>query len=245
VVAISDLHNQQWKLNLPCGDILIVAGDMTQTGNYEEFESFTSFLSAQNKKFKMIIAVGGNHDITLDKDFYKREGHKHHNPPLDIDRSRAYFTENNDITYLEDSGANFNGINIFGHPWICPIGPWAFTYKNPYHEKKMVRKIPENTDILVTHGPAKGIRDVYPMKQFHKDPVTKEMVKTYDFVEMGSEPLAQKIRDIKPKLHVFGHIHYCYGWEERDGTLYVNASFMNRWSKPVNKPQKISLLLED
>lgn len=218
---------------------------MTQTGNDEEFGDFTEFLSANKKKFDVIAVVAGNHDITLDKAFYTKNGHKHHDPVLDINKSRAFFTQNKDITYLEDEAAKYKKFNIYGTPWIPEIGPWAFTYENEEQEKSIFEKIPMNTDVLITHTPPKGIRDIYPMKHFEEDLETSQMMKSYIFTSMGSERLMERVKEVKPKVHIFGHIHYCYGWEEKDGTVFINASLMNRWSKPVNKPQKISILLEE
>jgi Icc-related predicted phosphoesterase len=231
-------------LNLPQGDILVVAGDMTDTGSYEELSQVASFLSKEKPKFRSIITVAGNHDLTLDRDFYAKEGHKHHDPVLDFNKARSIFLDNKDITYLEDSGDKLDHLNIWGSPWIPPIGPWAFTANDLETENHYFGKIPLDTDILVTHTPPKDIMDVYPNKVYSEDPKTKEMTYKIQYEKMGSVGLMNRIKEVRPKVHVFGHIHYCAGWKEVDGTVYVNASIVNNDNQPVVKPKMVSLLLD-
>jgi len=49
------------------------------------------------------------------------------------------------------------------------------------------------------------------------------------------------VEEIKPRVHCFGHIHEAYGQEKRDGTLFVNASVLNLWYRPQNKPVVVDL----
>ena len=78
--------------------------------------------------------------------------------------------------------------------------------------------IPEDTDVLVTHGPPYGIQD-----------------KTINGIHTGCKVLLEKVMKIKPKLHVFGHIHEAYGTTVKDGIIFHNASLSNFAYKIVNK----------
>jgi len=82
--------------------------------------------------------------------------------------------------------------------------------------------IPNNTDILVTHGPPLGILDQsYPHK--YTD-------------HLGCEELLEAVSRVKPKINIFGHIHGGAGYWYNDGTHFVNASVLNEAYKPNNIP---------
>ena len=79
--------------------------------------------------------------------------------------------------------------------------------------------IPNNTDILITHGPPHGIRDFTPNN-----------------LQVGCELLRERVEVLKPLLHVFGHIHGAYGIVEMNDTVFVNASTCTERYQPINKP---------
>lgn len=79
--------------------------------------------------------------------------------------------------------------------------------------------IPPDTDILITHGPPYGFAD-----------------KTYGGLSVGCEELIKVIDVIKPKVHVFGHIHEGYGIARNDHTVFINASTCTLRYRPENKP---------
>ena len=81
-----------------------------------------------------------------------------------------------------------------------------------------------DTDLLVTHGPPKGILDLTP----RGEPV-------------GCEELREAVRRVKPRLHVFGHIHHAYGRHVVDGTRFVNASICDEFYEPSNRPVVVDL----
>jgi Icc-related predicted phosphoesterase len=123
------------------------------------------------------------------------------------------------IIYLNDNGITINGINI----WGSPISPWFFNWAFNRHRGEAIKKhwdlIPAGTDILITHGPVFGILD-----------------KTNTLKHVGCEDLLKKINEIKPKVHVCGHIHEAYGMEEKSATKFINASVLNDKYELVNKP---------
>lgn len=120
--------------------------------------------------------------------------------------------------YLEDDGCDFYGLSIWGSPWQPWYCSWAFNLPRGQRLADVWAKIPSDTDVLITHSPPYGILDVV-----YGDNV-------------GCEDLAKVLKRIRPKLHVFGHIHQGYGLKELDGTIFVNASVRNEKYWLVNEP---------
>jgi Icc-related predicted phosphoesterase len=113
----------------------------------------------------------------------------------------------NNVIYLNDSGVHIEGIKIWGSPVQPRFYDWAFNRDRGEHIKKHWDLIPKGTDILITHGPAYGILDL-----------------TMDMRQVGCEELRKKVEEIKPKYHVFGHIHESHGIKTEEGTVFINAS---------------------
>lgn len=120
---------------------------------------------------------------------------------------------------LNNSGIRFDGISFYGSPITPTFFDWAFMADRGEQIKRYWDQIPLSTDVLITHGPPCGILDQTPRDQ-----------------AVGCYDLLQAVKKIKPKLHVFGHIHHSYGKLEEDGTIFVNASSCNEKYKPVNQP---------
>jgi Icc-related predicted phosphoesterase len=110
------------------------------------------------------------------------------------------------VIYLNDSGCEIEGIKIYGSPITPEFYDWAFNRKRGKEIKKHWDKIPSDTNILITHGPPFGILDA-----------NKNQYKT------GCEDLLQTVEKIKPKYHIFGHIHEAYGMLQTMNTTYINA----------------------
>lgn len=191
IVCISDTHGKHKEIELPDGDLLIHAGDISGRGEIWQVESFLQWYSAQPHTHKVLIA--GNHDFLAE-------------------RNAVLFQElvPENVIYLNDSGIEIEGIKIWGSPVSPWFYDWAFNRQRGEEIKKHWDLIPENTDILITHGPAYGIRDL-----------------TFDGQKVGCEELNKRIFDIRPKLHLCGHIHEAYGVEEIDGITFINASILN------------------
>ena len=124
----------------------------------------------------------------------------------------------NNVIYLNDSGVHIEGIKIWGSPVQPRFYDWAFNRDRGEHIKKHWDLIPKGTDILITHGPAYGILDL-----------------TMDMRQVGCEELRKKVEEIKPKYHVFGHIHESHGIKTEEGTVFINASMLNLNYRPVFK----------
>jgi Icc-related predicted phosphoesterase len=178
---------------LPGGPILVHAGDVSGRGTETEIRQFLDWFSKLPYMHKVLIA--GNHDF-----FFEVA------KPEEV---AALIAEYPGITYLNDSGATIEGIKFWGSPVTPFFHNWAFNrYSNEI--KPHWDMIPEGIDVLITHGPPKGILDFTE----------------YDRDNVGCPTLLKKVKQIKPKVHVFGHIHEARGKEEIDGTVYINASMV-------------------
>jgi 3',5'-cyclic AMP phosphodiesterase CpdA len=210
ITMISDTHNKHKSLNgdLPGGDILLHAGDISSMGHKHEIESFlTWFDKIDNYDTKVFIA--GNHDWGFQ---------------TKPDQCRGLLTGYKTVEYLEDEelvlyldGSNGDrpeeNVRIYGSPWQPEFYNWAFNLpRNGPGLQHKWNMIPENTDILITHGPAWGfVDDVEGRRGQH----------------LGCELLAERIKEIKPKIHLCGHIHSGTGHYFDGHTHYFNASVLN------------------
>ncbi len=127
-------------------------------------------------------------------------------------------------TYLEDSGTTVGGLAVWGSPWQPRFFDWAFNLDRGAPLEAKWNLIPAATDVLVTHGPPMEILD----RTRRGEPV-------------GCEALARAVLRVKPKLHVFGHIHEGYGELVRDGIRYVNACSCDERERLVNAPVVVEL----
>ncbi len=125
--------------------------------------------------------------------------------------------------YLQDEMVEIEGFKIYGSPWTPKFMNWAFM-KDPKVIEEVWRNIPKNLDILITHGPAHGILD-----QLHTGP------------SVGCSTLINKVKELKPRYFLFGHIHESYGSEVKDGTTYLNGAVLNERYYLQNKAHSFHL----
>jgi len=205
-IFISDTHGKHERLELPEGDIILHAGDVSKRGTEDEIDSFLAWFDGLYYKHKVFIA--GNHD------FYFEQASK--------EEIKNKIPEG--IHYLDDSGIEIEGVHIWGSPISPWFFDWAFNRKRGEDIRKHWELIPRNTDVLLTHGPPFGILDT-----------------TVADMNVGCEELLKVVKQIKPKVHAFGHIHEAYGVEEKEGTTYINASVLNVNYKLVNEVVVVEL----
>lgn len=229
--CISDLHGHYPQLE--GGDLLIVAGDLTARDTPEDHAQFGMWLMQQGKNYKQAIVIAGNHDnfCQIINEELKSLG----------------------LGYLCDSGTEFEGLKIWGSPWtkrFPGMNPkcMAFTVETEEELAEKWALIPQDTDILVTHSPPHCIFDQI------------EDYRSGEILNVGSLSLLMKATSLKNlKLFVFGHIHEGYGMftaeelrafadmkiageaECKSFPFIVNASHVNEYYEPVNKPIRIEI----
>lgn len=209
IICLSDTHNCNEQIIVPDGDILIHAGDATIRGTQHEVEGFLAWFSSLPHKYKIFVA--GNHDWLYET----------------YNRFARLLTANFNVKYLQDSFTVIEGLKIYGSPWQPRFYDWAFNLNRGSELAEKWKLIPDDTDILVTHGPPHGILDEVPRKFFVEN--------------TGCEELRKKVEEIRPKLHIFGHIHCGYGQTEQLGVKFVNASNCDESYKPTQPPIVIDL----
>jgi len=223
ITVISDTHNKHKYLDedLPGGDILIHAGDISSQGYKHEIEDFCKWFNGlENYDFKFFIA--GNHDWG----FVDREIFTVHRSVVIPKPTEEILNSYKWIEYLRDNLveieiSNDSPIKIYGSPWQPEFYNWAFNLPRKGDElKRRWSAIPEGLDILITHGPAYGYVDRIVGQTEH----------------LGCELLADRIKVAKPKIHVCGHIHSGYGYKFDGQTHYINASVLNERYEYANKP---------
>ncbi|KAJ6442181.1 glycoside hydrolase [Purpureocillium lavendulum] len=202
-VCISDTHN--YTVSLPKGDVLIHAGDITNQGSHSELSKAVKWLEAADFEAKIVIA--GNHDITLDAEFYSQHGHSFHNQtPQSSESCISLLTSSPSITYLAHTSATVRltspdgprtTFKVFGSPHAPRHGLWAFYYDaDTPAAAALWDAVPPDADVVVTHTPPRGHRDA-----------TKPSTPAAKGPAAGCEALRRALWRVRPRLAVCGHIH--------------------------------------
>jgi Icc-related predicted phosphoesterase len=203
ISIISDTHNKHKHVtgDLPGGSLLLHSGDISSMGYEHEITEFAKWYDGLNYDNKIFIA--GNHDWGFQNN---------------VDKVKEIVDFYKTITYLQDQlhtiqDDNGTEVKIWGSPWQPEFYQWAFNLqKNGEELKSKWDMIPEGIDILITHGPAWGILDDVEGRRGE---------------HLGCELLAERIKVIKPKIHICGHIHSGHGHYFDGHTHYFNASVLN------------------
>lgn len=208
-VIISDTHGMHRKIkNIPKGDVLVHAGDFTMRGEVSSITDLSVFFAELN--FPQTLCIAGNHDISFHKSFYEANWDKFYSRKPDLVGARQHLTH---CTYLEDTSCFIKkgNLEVYGSPWTPAYFDWAFMERRGEPIRKLWEKIPLSTDILITHGPPLGRGDF-----------------TVCHVRAGCSDLLEVVQDkVKPRLHIFGHIHEGHGVSYDGTTLFVNASTLD------------------
>lgn len=106
------------------------------------------------------------------------------------------------VYYLCNSGVEFAGVKFYG---VSMFMGDCITDR----QSRNIAKIPGNTDVLITHNPPFGILD------FDGN------------IHYSSEGLLAKVSEIKPRFHLFGHIHANNGLVKLETTTYVNSAIVS------------------
>lgn len=219
IVCLSDTHGMHRQIKkVPAGDVLVVAGDMTDVGELSDLASFADWLGHLPHKHKLIVA--GNHDWNFRKQLKES---------LKILGNTTY--PGNPPIYLEDSGTIIDGVKFYGSPWQPEFMGWAFNLPRDGEDlKEKWSHIPYDVDVLITHCPPEGILDNVSQTPYRNG--------AYN---LGCHYLLERVKHIKPKLHIFGHIHDSHGKSKRGKTTFINASICNEDYMTVNKPIVVNI----
>ena len=215
ITFISDTHSKhnQVTSSLPGGDVLIHAGDISNEGYRNEIQDFIKWFSTiENYTHKIFIA--GNHDFGCQDEVLAVEELLRLNPGSEYLYDDLFLIGKDEDDY-DDM------VKVWGSPWQPEFYNWAFNLPRQGAELKEVwNMIPSDVDILITHGPPHG----------HLDYVD------YSKQNVGCELLRDRINIIKPKIHVFGHIHSSYGYKFDGTTHFFNAAVLDERYNFTQKP---------
>lgn len=190
IVAVSDTHEKEQFLKIPECDLFIHAGDWTFRGEKYAVEKFGKWLNQIPAQH--IVVIPGNHELYFENA---------------LPQSKDWLIDVcPKVNLLIEESIEINGVNIYGSPITPFFYAWAWN-RYRYEIKPHWDNIPENTDILITHGGPYSILD-----------------QTIYGQSVGCEYLYDRIKHIKPDLHIFGHIHAAKGEKHFDGTSYYNVS---------------------
>jgi Icc-related predicted phosphoesterase len=210
ICCISDTHRAHREVEVPPVDMVIHAGDIGLE-DYNGFALLNDFIDwFNNLPAKHKIFISGNHDWL-----------SYLNKQMLFDLAKE-----NGLIYLQDSSVTIEGLKFYGSPWSLEFNNWAWNLRRDETIATACwNQIPEDTDVLITHEPPYNILDYV---------VRGDSVIT---PPLGDCWLLDRIEQIKPKLHVFGHIHFCGRQTLKiQDTLFVNASICNEVYETINPP---------
>ncbi|KAL6858100.1 hypothetical protein ACO1O0_005552 [Amphichorda felina] len=183
---------------LPEADVVLHCGDLTKSGLPHEIEDTFTMLRKCRAPLKLVIA--GNHDTVLDPEFWSRNSYASYVAGDDAQEKSWQIikdAEADGVRYLDEGVHTFdldNGarLTVYSSQWTPVYGAWAFQYDcNRPHKFD----IPSGVDVAMTHGPPRGVLDYAGM----------------DGIRAGCEDLFASVRQARPKIHCFGHIHEAWG----------------------------------
>jgi Icc-related predicted phosphoesterase len=131
------------------------------------------------------------------------------------------------VFYLENNGCEIEGVKFWGSPVTPWFGGeyWVFNKHRGHDIKQVWEQIPLGTHVVITHGPVMYKCDYIPHQQYFA----------------GCEDLERKVQEVKPILHLSGHIHEGYSWAYNGNTEFFNGSVLDGNYEMKNDPWEIEL----
>ncbi len=206
IVALSDTHYKHLEVEVPPSDVLIVAGDFMSHGSRTEIPHFRDWLNELPHELKIVIA--GNHDWAFEEH---------------LDEAR-FLLLGPGIQYVQDQSLTWKGVKFYGSPWQPDFFNWAFNLPRGEELAAKWALIPDDTDVLITHGPPAGILDKNAGDQ-----------------RFGCYDLEMRVHEVKPKIHIFGHAHSSYGYMNRQGIDFYNVALADENYDIVRTPVEIEI----
>lgn len=206
LVVMSDTHGYHKNLKVPDGDVFVHCGDFSMRANFSDVNNFANWVNKLPHKHKLVIP--GNHDVYCEDN---------------MDLCKELFHP----TIFEDAGFHIIEGNVFlCYSWTpAPHEGSRWKFHPSFGDNEFFNKFWTNApycDVLVTHGPPKGILDMVEDTYPDEDP------------NVGESHMLEYINRMNPKYHFFGHIHEAYGNLIYNNTFCYNASTCNLQYKPTN-----------
>lgn len=202
-VHASDTHGRHRDLEVPEGDVFVHSGDALYYGSAKELADFLSWLRELPHRHK--IYVPGNHDFASARLHAKGDLRRLCQDGVDI--------------LVNETVCSVDQVMVHGNPQTPPwpaYGMWSF---QPIRTDWSASP-KGGVDVLVTHGPPKGVLD-------------ENMVG----IKCGDQALLDYVLELKPKYHLFGHIHPSNGVHDNGVTTFMNGAIVDDWHNVVNKPR--------
>lgn len=241
ITCISDTHGLHNRMRHVTGegDVLIHSGDLTNIGEKDQVEDIIAWFHRKLYNFNHVVFIAGNHDRSFDPCFV---GNTKVYEPRDVRLTDLQKPEwltslldsmDSRIHYLENSSVTIDGKKIFGSPMTPNFYEqyWAFNRARGYEINEYWCEIPDDTNILITHGPYHGTFDYVAQ----------------DNLYVGCEDLGARVKNELNDLELFvcGHIHQGYGVTTHQNSYRtftsVNASICTEEYKPINEPIIVEL----
>ncbi len=225
LVAISDTHGVHRRVSLPAGDVLVHSGDLTLNGERSVTLDFVDWFSDQPFKHKIFIA--GNHDTWVESN---------------NDTLQQYAMDRG-VHYLQGSSIVLDDMTFWGSPYTPRFMDWSFMLSSADEAICHWQNMPETVDVLITHGPPFGVLDKLVVVNSDTGVNNTDKLDGIFLNEenVGCRELFARVREVAPKLHLFGHIHEGYGEIDKWGTRFINVSTMNRDYHITNQPYVIDV----
>lgn len=196
ILHISDTHGCHRRLrDLPEADVVVHSGDFCMVGSEGEAIDFMNWLCDLPYAHKIFIC--GNHDDCL---------YGANISGLD-----------SNVHYLCNSGVEIDGVRFYGVPMFTAD---CLTDR----QQRNIEKIPDATDVVITHTPPYGILDFA------------------DGINYSDEVLLARVSALRPRLHLFGHIHSQHGIQTAHGTTFSNAAILTAGSTNLKEPNLLTPL---
>jgi hypothetical protein len=207
-LILSDTHGMEFRSEdrpFQHADVAIHCGDLTEESKLEEYRASIRLLKDIDAPLKLVIA--GNHDFTMDIPAFRKKV-ADARPPLDLDLVRKVYGDDGGarqifedaraagVIFLDEGSHQFilknrAILNVYASPWTPSLGDWGFQYPlGQGHNFEIMKGV----DLVITHGPPKGIMDYTESKQ-----------------RAGCSDLFGAVARARPRLHCFGHIHEGWG----------------------------------
>ncbi|KAH8692784.1 Ser/Thr protein phosphatase family protein [Talaromyces proteolyticus] len=239
-VCVSDTHGylpQEAGFSLPPGDVLIHAGDLTNTGSISQLKRTLQWIKDADYEAKIVIA--GNHDVTLDPDFYAEHGGIFHKELQDVtacidivntgDGSVIFLNHKSTLVKLSRPEGPRTMFKVFGSPFSRFRGQWAFGYSTAEDGERLWSQIPTDTDIVVTHTPPFGYCDHHPADYGPSE-------------STGCRQLLDALSRIKPMLSICGHVHEGRGYERVMWSANASTVSVDKEALPPLNSKKQNLI---